>query len=116
MSAMADTAVRPRSGRLVLWLFLNRLPRSLQTEYHQNLKRPAIFSAGVFMAGNASGLMNLGFGIAGIILLAVAGMIIDASGSHTLPFVASMALPLPGAALAFRMRPDCLLATNSTAG
>jgi hypothetical protein len=60
MSAMADTAIRPR----------------------QDLKRPAIFSAGVFLAGKASGLMNLGFSIAGIISPAMAGVIIDVSGSH----------------------------------
>jgi MFS family permease len=177
----------------MLWLFLNWLPSFFQTEYHQDLKRSAIFSAGVFLAGvagdtlggvlsdrilrrtgsrhharagviaggllgafvfmlpllvshdvgpvavslalaffslefvvapiwsvpmdiapshagKASGLMNLGFGIAGIISPAVVGVIIDVSGSRTLPFVASMALLLLGAALAFRMRPDCPLA------
>jgi MFS family permease len=173
----------------MLWLFLNWLPSFFQNEYHQDLKKSAIFSAGVFLAGvvgdtlggvlsdrilqrtgsrhdarawviagglvgafvfmlplfithevgpvaislalaffslelvvapiwsvpmdiapghagKASGLMNLGFGIAGIISPAVVGMIIDMSGSRTLPFVASMGLLLVGAAMAFRMQPD----------
>ncbi len=42
-------------------------------------------------AGKASGMMNLGFGIAGIVSPAVVGAIIDATGSRTLPFAASVA-------------------------
>lgn len=61
-------------------------------------------------AGKASGLMNLGFGVAGIISPTAVGIMIDMSGNRTLPFVASMALLLIGAALAFRMRPDHSLA------
>ncbi len=177
----------------MLWLFLNWLPSFFQNEYHQDLKKSAIFSAGVFLAGvigdtlggmlsdriltrtgsrhrarawviaggllgafvfmlplflthqvgpvavslalaffalefvvapiwsvpmdiapghagKASGLMNLGFGIAGIISPTVVGVIIDVSGSRTLPFVASMVLLLLGAGLAFRMQPDRPLA------
>jgi MFS family permease len=57
-------------------------------------------------AGTASGFMNFGFGLAGIISPVVFGAIIDASGSWSLPFFCSVALLLVGAALAFRMRPD----------
>ena len=57
-------------------------------------------------AGKASGLMNLGFGIAGIVSPLVVGAIIDASGNRTLPFIASMALLALGAVLALRMQPD----------
>ena len=35
----------------MLWLFLNWLPSFFQDEYHQDLKKSAIFSAGVFLAG-----------------------------------------------------------------
>ncbi len=61
-------------------------------------------------AGKASGLMNLGFGLAGIISPAVVGRIIDVTGDRTLPFIVSMALLLVGAWLALRMRPDERLA------
>ncbi|HKM64495.1 MAG TPA: MFS transporter [Acidisphaera sp.] len=57
-------------------------------------------------AGKASGLMNLGFGIAGIVSPVVVGAIIDATGDWTLPFLLSMVLLLLGAALALRLRPD----------
>jgi MFS family permease len=57
-------------------------------------------------AGSASGFMNLGFGLAGIISPVVFGAIIDASGSWSLPFFCSVALLLVGAALAFFMRPE----------
>jgi len=57
-------------------------------------------------AGKASGLMNLGFGIAGIVSPVVVGVIIDRTGDRTLPFLLSMALLLVGAVLALRMRPD----------
>lgn len=35
----------------MLWLFLNWLPGFFQNEYHQDLKKSAIFAAGVFLAG-----------------------------------------------------------------
>jgi len=177
----------------MLWLFLNWLPSFFQNEYHQDLKRSAIFSAGVFLAGlvgdtlggvlsdrilqrtgdlrrarawviaggflgallclmplfithnptyvaltlgfaffalefivapiwsvpmdiapahagKASGLMNLGFGVAGIISPYVVGRIIDVTGNRTLPFIVSMSLLLLGAGLAFRMNPERRLA------
>jgi MFS family permease len=173
----------------MLWLFLNWLPSFFQGEYGLDLKKSAVFSASVFLAGvvgdtlggvlsdrilraggglqrargwviaggllgafafilpllvvrdatgaavslglaffalefvvapiwsvpmdiapahagKASGLMNLGFGIAGIVSPYAVGRLIDATGNRTLPFVASMALLLLGAALALRMHPD----------
>ena len=54
----------------------------------------------------ASGMMNFGFGVAGIISPVVFGYLIDVTGSWTLPFAGSVALLLLGAVLAFRMRPD----------
>ncbi|AWN43237.1 MFS transporter [Methylobacterium durans] len=57
-------------------------------------------------AGTASGFMNFGFGLAGMISPVVFGAIIDATGRWDLPFVASLGLLLLGAVLALRMRPD----------
>ena len=56
-------------------------------------------------AGTASGMMNLGFGLAGIISPLVFGAVIDATHSWTLPFGASILLLPIGAALAFAIRP-----------
>jgi MFS family permease len=56
-------------------------------------------------AGSAAGLMNLGFGIAGIVSPGF-GYLIDLTGRWTVSFGVSMALLLLGAGLAFRMRPD----------
>jgi MFS family permease len=57
-------------------------------------------------AGSASGMMNFGFGVAGIISPVVFGGLIDLTGSWTLPFYGSIALLLLGAGLAFLMRPE----------
>jgi len=57
-------------------------------------------------SGSASGMMNFGFGVAGIISPFVFGYLIDLTGSWTLPFAGSIALLLVGAGLAFRMHPD----------
>jgi MFS family permease len=57
-------------------------------------------------AGSASGFMNFGFGLAGIISPVVFGTIIDLTGSWSLPFFCSVALLLVGAGLAFFMRPE----------
>jgi MFS family permease len=57
-------------------------------------------------SGSASGMMNFGFGVAGIISPFVFGYLIDRTGSWTLPFAGSICLLLLGAALAFRMHPD----------
>ena len=57
-------------------------------------------------SGSASGMMNFGFGVAGIISPFVFGYLIDKTGSWTLPFAGSIGLLLLGAGLAFRMHPD----------
>jgi MFS family permease len=57
-------------------------------------------------SGSASGMMNFGFGVAGIISPLVFGYLIDRTGSWTLPFAGSICLLLLGAGLAFRMHPD----------
>ncbi|HTW82822.1 MAG TPA: MFS transporter [Candidatus Sulfotelmatobacter sp.] len=55
-------------------------------------------------AGTASGMMNLGFGIAGILSPVVFGAVIDVTHSWTLPFAASVLLLPIGAAVAFAIR------------
>jgi MFS family permease len=65
-------------------------------------------------AGKASGVMNLGFGIAGTVSPAVVGAIIDVTDSRTLPFAASVLLLLAGAVLALRIRPDRRLEARLT--
>jgi MFS family permease len=57
-------------------------------------------------AGAASGIMNFGFGLAGILSPLVFGAVLDLTGSWTAPFLASIALLLVGAGLSFFMRPD----------
>jgi MFS family permease len=57
-------------------------------------------------AGSASGMMNFGFGIAGIISPVVFGGLVDLTHSWAVPFYGSIALLLLGAVLAFFMRPD----------
>jgi MFS family permease len=57
-------------------------------------------------SGSASGMMNFGFGLAGIISPSVFGFLIDKTGSWTLPFAGSIGLLLLGAGLAFWMHPD----------
>jgi len=57
-------------------------------------------------AGSASGMMNFGFGVAGIVSPFVFGYLIDVTGSWTWPFAGSVVLLLLGAALAFGMHPD----------
>jgi MFS family permease len=57
-------------------------------------------------SGSASGMMNFGFGVAGIISPFVFGYLIDRTGSWTLPFAGSIGLLLLGAVLAFHMHPD----------
>ena len=57
-------------------------------------------------ASSASGMMNFGFGVAGIISPWSFGYLIDRTGSWIVPFIASIALLLLGAVLALRLRPD----------
>ncbi len=57
-------------------------------------------------AGTASGMMNFGFGLAGMISPWFFGKMIDLTGSWTYPFLGSIALLLVGAVMALRLRPD----------
>ena len=57
-------------------------------------------------SGTASGFMNFGFGLAGMISPVVFGYIIDRTGRWDYPFVASLGFLLLGAFLALFMRPD----------
>jgi MFS family permease len=57
-------------------------------------------------AGTASGMMNFGFGIAGILSPLVFGAAVDLTGSWSIPFCASLALLLVGAGLSFFMHPE----------
>jgi MFS family permease len=57
-------------------------------------------------AGTASGMMNFGFGLAGIISPLFFGVMIDVTGSWTIPFAISIALLLLGLILTLRLRPD----------
>jgi MFS transporter, ACS family, glucarate transporter len=56
-------------------------------------------------AGTASGIMNTGSAIAGIVSPLAFGVIAQFSGSYALPFVGSIALLLVGAVLAWRSLP-----------
>ena len=56
-------------------------------------------------SGTASGFMNFGFGIAGMLSPVIFGWIIDTTGRWDYPFIASLGLLLAGAGLAFFMRP-----------
>jgi MFS family permease len=57
-------------------------------------------------AGSASGMMNFGFAVAGLVSPSSFGYLVDRTGSWVVPFTASIALLLLGAALAMRLRPD----------
>ncbi|KQP95988.1 MULTISPECIES: MFS transporter [unclassified Methylobacterium] len=57
-------------------------------------------------SGTAAGLMNTGSAVAAIISPIVFGMIVDMTGSWTLPFAGSIGLCLLGAGLAFTMHPE----------
>lgn len=57
-------------------------------------------------AGSASGMMNFGFGVAGLVSPSSFGYLVDRTGSWVFPFIGSIALLLLGAALAMRLRPD----------
>jgi len=57
-------------------------------------------------AGSASGMMNFGFGVAGLVSPSSFGYLVDRTGSWVVPFTGSIALLLLGAALATRLRPD----------
>jgi MFS family permease len=57
-------------------------------------------------AGSASGMMNFGFGLAGLVSPSSFGYLVDRTGSWAFPFICSMLLLLVGAMLAARLRPD----------
>ena len=57
-------------------------------------------------AGTASGMMNFGFGFAGIVSPIFFGAMIDLTGTWTVPFLVSILLLLLGAVLAYYLRPD----------
>jgi MFS family permease len=56
-------------------------------------------------AGTAGGLMNTGFGVAGILSPVAFGMLLDATGSWQVPFAVSAALLFVGAVAALRINP-----------
>jgi cyanate permease len=60
--------------------------------------------------------MNLGFGIAGMISPWFFGRMIDATGSWTYPFTASLLLLFAGALMALRLRPDRPFDAETSAG
>ena len=57
-------------------------------------------------AGSASGMMNFGFGVAGLVSPSSFGYLVDLTGSWVVPFIGSIVLLLVGAVLACRLRPD----------
>jgi MFS family permease len=57
-------------------------------------------------AGSASGMMNFGFGVAGLVSPSSFGYLVDRTGSWVIPFIGSVVLLLLGAVLAARLRPD----------
>jgi MFS family permease len=57
-------------------------------------------------AGSASGMMNFGFGLAGLVSPSSFGYLVDRTGSWVFPFVCSILLLVVGAVLASRLRPD----------
>ena len=65
-------------------------------------------------AGSASGMMNFGFGVAGLVSPSSFGYLVDRTGSWVFPFICSMLLLLVGAVLASRLRPDKTLVEGSS--
>lgn len=57
-------------------------------------------------AGTASGMMNFGFAVAGLVSPSSFGYLVDRTGSWVVPLISSIALLLLGAILALRLRPD----------
>jgi MFS family permease len=57
-------------------------------------------------SGTASGLMNTGSALAGILSPLAFGVIVDWTGNWLLPFLGSLAMLLTGAFLAFTMHPE----------
>jgi MFS family permease len=57
-------------------------------------------------AGSASGIMNFGFGVAGLVSPSSFGYLVDRTGSWVFPFIGSIVLLLLGVVFASRLRPD----------
>ena len=57
-------------------------------------------------AGSASGMMNFGFAVAGLISPSSFGYLVDRTGSWVIPFMGSVVLLLLAAVVAYRLRPD----------
>jgi nitrate/nitrite transporter NarK len=57
-------------------------------------------------AGSASGMMNFGFGVAGLVSPSSFGYLVDRTGSWVVLFLGSIVLLLIGAVLTSRLRPD----------
>ena len=60
--------------------------------------------------GTASGMMNFGFAVAGLVSPSSFGYLVDWTGSWVAPFIGSIGLLLLGAVLALRLRPDRVFA------
>jgi MFS family permease len=56
-------------------------------------------------SGTASGMMNTGFAVAGIVSPIVVGALVDATGNFTIPFGLSVGILVAAAVLAGVMRP-----------
>jgi sugar phosphate permease len=57
-------------------------------------------------AGTAAGLMNTGFGVAGILSPAIFGLLVDQTGSWAVPFAVSAGLLLVGGLTSLRIDPE----------
>ena len=66
-------------------------------------------------AGTASGMMNFGFAIAGIVSPSTFGYLVDHTGSWVVPLAVSVLLLALGAVLAARLRPDIPFETKAPA-
>ncbi|MBR8374580.1 MFS transporter [Burkholderia cenocepacia] len=66
-------------------------------------------------AGIASGMMNAGSAISGILSPILFGYLVDRTGSWTVPFVGSVAMLLIGIVAALRIRPDRSLSESMPA-
>ncbi|MCA8404663.1 MFS transporter [Burkholderia cenocepacia] len=66
-------------------------------------------------AGIASGMMNAGSAISGILSPILFGYLVDRTGSWTVPFVGSVAMLLIGIVAALRIRPDRALSESMPA-
>ncbi|AOL05737.1 MULTISPECIES: MFS transporter [Burkholderia] len=66
-------------------------------------------------AGIASGMMNAGSAISGILSPILFGYLVDRTGSWTVPFIGSVAMLLIGIVAALRIRPDRTLSESMAA-